>query len=56
MVDVILNHISYGLSSLTMYLFFLHLTQQPDTTWSFTFKTPSREGKLAVEKLSMRVS
>lgn len=57
--DVILSHISYGLYSLTMYLFsfsFLHLTQQPDTKLPLTSKTLSIEGKLTAEKLTMGVN
>ena len=53
--DVILSHISYGVSSLIMYLFFffsfLHLTQQPDTKLPLTSKTLSIGEKLTVEKL-----
>lgn len=53
-VDVILNHISYGLS-LTMYLFFsIWLSSQFQQ--SLTPKTPSIKEKLAVEKLSVRVN
>ena len=39
-----------------MYLFFLHLTQQPDITLPLTFKTPSIKEKLAIEELSVQVN
>lgn len=52
--DAILNHISYALSSL-YHCFFLHLTQQPDTTLSLTFKTASLKRSWLLEN-GMRVS